>query len=109
MTSSCPLVTIEVLIASTVGVEVVSTSALFNVTIERFLTPSLPKHAVNPDYAVIKEFNQLLKDNAASVDSALGRGNNGYLNIVLPPNKYAQTENTPFMSPTDPRITETVP
>ena len=52
---------------------------------------------------VIKEIHQLLTVNAASVESELGGGQNGYLGIILPPKEYARISNTPFVCPPPPR------
>ena len=59
---------------------------------------------------VIKEIHQLLTVNAASVESELGGGQNGYLGIILPPKEYARISNTPFVCPPPkPGRMETVP
>ena len=54
MTLSCLKATMEVLVTSTVVVEVMSTASSVDATIKGFLDPSLPKHAGNTDYAEIK-------------------------------------------------------
>ena len=57
-TPSRLLATKEVLITSTVGVKVVLNASLFGATVEGFPTPSLSKHAGNPDYTAIKYCHQ---------------------------------------------------
>ena len=86
-----------------------STASLVNATEEGLPTPSLPKHTVKPDYAAIKEIHQLLMSNVASVESNLGRGQNGYLRLILPPEQYSCISDTAFVRPSDPGITATVP
>ena len=88
MTLSCLKATMEVLVTSTVVVEVMSTASSVDATIKGFLDPSLPKHAGNTDYVEIKEHHQLLMENTVSVDSDIFRENNVYLGIIFPPDQY---------------------
>ena len=76
---------------------------------EWFPTPSLPKHAGKPNCASIKEFHQLLTTNAVLVEIDLSGGKNGYLGIFLPPEQYGCIANTPFVRPSDPGRTSTIP
>ena len=71
------------MITSTFAVEVMSTASSYDATVKGFPTPSLPKHAVKPDYAEIKEVHQLFMENVSFVESDLVRGQNGYLGLVL--------------------------
>ena len=77
------------MVTSTVGAVVTPTATFIDATIEVFLTPSPPKHAGNPNNAQNKEGHQLLMENVALVEIYLGGGNNGYLGLVFPPDKYA--------------------
>ena len=86
-----------------------STATSVDATVEGFPTPSLPKHAVNTDYAAIKEVHKILTVNAASVESDLGGCQNGYLRIILPTNKYYRVSGTAFIRPPNPEITAHVP
>ena len=57
---------------------------------EGFPTPSLPKHMGKPKYVTTKEIHQLLMVNAALAESVFGGGQNGYLGLILPPEKYTR-------------------
>ena len=98
-----------VLITSTVGVKVMSTASLVNDNVEGLPTTSLIKHAVKPNYVDIKEVHKLLTANEASVEIDLRRVHKSYLNIILPPKKYACISDTTFVCPPAPGITSTVP
>ena len=103
------LATRQVPITSSVGVEVMSTATLFDVTMEGFPTLSLPKHVGNPDYAAIKEIHQLLTANPASVEGNLGGGQNDYLGLILLPEQYARVYCTASVRLPDPGRTAHVP
>ena len=96
-------------ITSTVGVEAILTSATVDTTVEGFPTPSLPKHFVKPYYAATKETHKLLTENAACVEFNLGRGQNGYLGLILLTKKYARVSGTACVFPSDPVQTAHVP
>ena len=98
-----------VLITSTVIIEDNPTAAAVVATVEGFPTPSLPKHSGNPGFAAIKETQQLMMANAASIDCDLGGGHNGYLGLILPPKQYARVSRTSFVLPSDSGRTEQVP
>ena len=92
----------EVPITSTVGFEFMLTTSFFDSTAKGFSTHSLPKHAVKPYYASIKECHQLLMVNVASVESNFGGGQNTYLRLGLPPKQYDRIAHTPFFCLPDP-------
>ena len=85
------------------------TSAAVDATVEGLLIPSLPKHSGKPDYTAIKETHQLLTLNEASIEYNLGRGQNGYLGLILPPDQYARFSGTAFILPPKPGRMEKVP
>ena len=72
-------------------------------------TPSLSKHLGKPDYASIKDTHQLMMSNAELLESALGRGKNGYLVLGVPPVQYTQLTIVAFEHPPKPGSTATVP
>ena len=84
-------------------------SVLVCAIIEGFPTLSLTNHSVKPKYVVIKETHHLLMLNTASVESVLGRLQNGYLGLVLPPIQYTRLATAAFKRPPDPGRTATVP
>ena len=57
----------------------------------------------------MKKCHQLLTENAASVENALGSGHNRYLGIILLPEQYSRIAVPPFILLTDLVITVTVP
>ena len=57
----------------------------------------------------IKETHQTLTANAASVESALGGGQNGYLGLVLLPGHYTRISTAAFERLPNPGRTATVP
>ena len=70
-------------------------------TVEGFPTPSLTKHAVNTDYASIKEKHKLLTANAASIECDLSGGQNGYIRIILLPEQYSRVSGNEFVRPSN--------
>ena len=84
------------MVTSTVGVEFVLATTLGNFIIEGFPTPFLPKESGKPYYSSIKEVHQILMENVSAIESALGGRQNGYLGIVLAPEKCAHITATPF-------------
>ena len=96
-------------VTSSVGVEAMPTAAGVNTTVEGFPTPSLPKHSGKTDYAAITETRQLLTANAASIECNLGRVQNGYLSLILPPEQYDRVSRTTFVLLPDPGCTAQVP
>ena len=91
------------------GIEFMSTASPVYAIIEGLPTPSLPKHARKPDHSSIRECHQLLMANAVLVESDLGSGKNGYIELVLLPKKYNRMAGVPFVRPPNLEITAIFP
>ena len=76
-------------------------ASLVNTTVDGLPTPSLPNNTGKPDYATIKEIHQLIMANVTLVKSDLSGGQNRYLDLILPPEKYARISDTPLVRPLD--------
>jgi hypothetical protein len=69
----------------------------------------LPKIQGLPTYDSLVETRRLLKENAATIPSLRGGGNNGYLGIVVSDAVYATIHATPFDLPDNPGPTPVIP
>ena len=85
------------------------TAPKVDATVEGFPNHSPPKHSGKPEYAAIKETNQLLTVNAASIECDLGGGQNGYLGLILLPEQYERVYETAFFLPPEIGRTAHVP
>ena len=85
------------------------TATAVDATVEGFPSPSPPQHSIKTDYAAIKEIHQLLTVNVASIECNLGGGQNGYFDLIIPPEQYAHVSRTIFVLPLDPDCTVPVP
>jgi hypothetical protein len=62
-----------------------------------------------PTYATIHSIQKRLNANAASVHSYQGGGNHGYLGAIISPTQYVAINPVPFIAPTNPGRTSTIP
>jgi hypothetical protein len=77
--------------------------------INGFKRPTIiPIHG-EPNYATIHSFPKRLNDNAASVHSYRGGGNHGHLSAIISPTRYTAISPLPFVAPTNPGRTATIP
>ena len=74
-----------------------------------FQPPTLPKQPGNTDYTSIRDTHCLLTTNAASIQGPCGGGQNGHLGLVLTKTQYVLTSKIPFVFPTNPGCTPTIP
>ena len=65
--------------------------------VEGIPPPYIPKRTGKPNYTVIKETHQILKSNVAMIESDLGEVQNGYLRLVILPEKYDRISIAPFV------------
>ena len=67
-----------------------------------FTYPDLTPIHGEPSYETLKTLHNQLKANARAVRTNLGRGNHGYLALVLTPEQYAIVSTVPFVRPVHP-------
>lgn len=72
--------------------------------IESFPHSAIPKIIGRPTYDKLTATRDFLKENAASITSRQGGGNNGYLGIVVSPAVYANIDATAFVVPAQPPL-----
>ena len=72
--------------------------------IETFLVPTLTKIVGQPTYENIKELNEEINVNEASIVTAQGGRAQGHLELTVSPTVYATFSNTPFVQPTMPIV-----
>ena len=70
--------------------------------IETFPIPTLTRIVGQPTYEQVKELNEELNANAASIVTTRGGGAHGYLAITVSPTIYATLTSTAFVAPTMP-------
>ena len=70
--------------------------------IETFPLPTLSKITGTPTYEGLKNLNEELNANAASIVTTRGGGAHGYLALTVSATVYATLSNTPFEPPTHP-------
>ena len=80
-----------------------------NATINGFPSLSLPNQPGGPKYAAIWDNHRLLTESAVSIKSPHGGGQNRHLGIVLTAKQYALISPVPFVRPTEPGQTPTIP
>ena len=71
--------------------------------------PNHPKQPGKLDYAYIQDIHRLLTTNVALIGSLRLGGCNGHLGIVLSVTQYALVRKVPFVRPTNPGQTPTIP
>ena len=76
---------------------------------DTFPYPSIPQIAGQPTFSSIKEMHLKLNQNAASVQSNLGDGEQGHIYLTVTDAVYATLSNTPFIEPLNPGITPISP
>jgi hypothetical protein len=62
-----------------------------------------------PYYETIHSIQKRINDNAPSVHSYCGKVNHGYLGAIISPTRYAAISPVPFIAPTNPGRTATIP
>jgi hypothetical protein len=77
--------------------------------IEGFPVTRLQKIEGRPDYFKLKPLRAELKENAASITSLRGGGQNGHLGSILSVVSYARESPTPYVAPINPGIQPTYP
>ena len=77
--------------------------------IEGFPYSIIEKYTGEPNYQVIKEVEQKIIKKVSSYPSKLGRGNQGYLGLILNPQKYNLVTGTLFNSHLNPGSLPTLP
>ena len=82
---------------------------LVDTIIDSFPSPSFPGHTGKPDYASIVETHSLLTKNVVSTNIPHGGVQNGHLGLVLTATQYEIVIPFPFVRPTDPGQTPTIP
>ena len=70
---------------------------------------SLPKQPVKPDYTSIQDTHRLLTNNVASINNPNRGGENGHIGLILVATQYALIIPVPFIGPTNPGQTPTIP
>ena len=73
-----------------------------------FLSPTLPKRPVKPDYLYIRDTHRIRTANTASIKNPCGGGYTVYLGLVLTVTKYPLISQVPFVCMTDPGRTPTI-
>ena len=78
-----------------------------------FPSPSLPKQTGKAEYAATQDTHHILTKNVVSIESphmhAQGRGQNGHIGLTLMATQYTLVIPVPFVQPTDPGRTPTIP
>ena len=101
------------LITSTVGDKIeelqMAHAQSVDVITDGFFSPTLPEQPVKPIYGSIRDTHCLLTVNAALINSPRGRVKNGHLRLVLTTTQYALVSRDPFICPTDPGHTPSIP
>jgi hypothetical protein len=77
--------------------------------INGFKHPTIAPIRGETNYETIHSVQKRLNANTASVHSYLGGGNHGHLNAIISPNRYAAIIPVPFVAPTNPGYTATIP
>ena len=74
-----------------------------------FPQPTVPKIEGEPSYETIQSVHDILKSNAASVQTTLGGGTHGHLGLVILPALYLVVTGHDFVAPANPGSTPTIP
>ena len=77
--------------------------------IESFPNPRIPPLVGRPEHSSLTELKQLLYENAASVQSALGGGGHGHLGLVISNARHSTLTGHNFVPPLNPGTTPVIP
>jgi hypothetical protein len=77
--------------------------------INGFEHPTITPIRGEPTYATIHSVQKCLNTNVASVHLYRGGGNHGHLEAIISPTRYTATSLVPFITPTNPGRTSTIP
>mgnify|MGYP002806862359 FL=1 len=77
--------------------------------VDNFPHPNLPPIVGQPTYETLAQLHLKLNSNAASIHSNLGNGQLGLLQLTLSANVYNTLSAIPFISPTNPGESVTIP